>query len=391
MSERLRTQFIQVEGAKVRRSYFEQVLKAYGVTGIPGRLGRERLTSIEFGGNTFDLSSVRLRKGSIIADAFSELNKQNGPIDKEVQFKDPTAWAIKQAVRCAVLAEGRRHERASEAARKGWEKRRDNFRQSPVAVENLSESRQPSGISGIIDKVRPFANKVRKSVLSVLAAGGVLLPSFINSTIIYADSTPPQVDLTIQQRAAVVGGYLPTMEQIARQAAIKAGELLGREVDPASIEAGRLGVQYRLEALANELVAEEHPEDYRRRIEDRNFELGLGSQTVQSILNAEETNGQPRLPELQGNSDVALFQRAAHYLRGQEKPGSRALVFVSLNEQGGGSEEERRLIERAAEMVGVFGVPTGNIVHVVAEANNNPFGSSPAAIGAIAANHAKAE
>lgn len=370
MKERLG--FIQVNKVVVRESYFAQALKA-SLAGTPGRLGSERLTHIEF---------RNPRIGSFVAEAYRRLNDQEGvAIDKEAQNIDPTAWAIKQAAHCAVLAEGIRYERASLAAKKGWETRRRNMAAKEAAIAQTSK----------METSRPFVSKLRRGAAFALTAVGLLVSFLGNPVAVRADSSSQQgVDSIIQKRAAIVGGYLPLTEGISQKAANDASLLLGRMIDPSAVEAGRLGIQQKLEGLANSSRVEEDLAGYKAQVENPDYRLRLEKEAALNILKAQEINDQPRLSELQDNSTYNGIQRYAHLLRRQENPGSRALLFVRLNEQGGGSEEERRLIERAAEMVGEFAVPTQEIVNVVAEANNNPWGANPAVMRAIAANHAKA-
>lgn len=373
MKERLNP-FINVGEVEVRQAYFKQALVAFSKA--PGRLGSERLTP---------------RTGSFVAEAFSKLNEQSGTVDKEARFEDPTAWAIKQAARCAVLAEGIRHDKASEAAKKGWETRRRNMVAKEAAIAQTSLTEQPSRVSSKMETNRPFVSKLRRGAAFALAAAGLLVSFLGNPVVVRADSSQQRAeDPIIQQRAAIVGSYLPLTAGISQQAAEGASLLLGRMIDPSAVEAGRLGIQQGLEALANSSRAEENLAGYKAQVENPEYRLGLEEEAVSNILRAQEINDQPRLPGLPDNSTYNDIQRYAHLLRRQENPGSRALLFVRLNEQGGGSEEERRLIERAAEMVGEFAVPTQEIVNVVAEANNNPWGANPAVMRAIAANHAKA-
>lgn len=386
MSERLKS-FINVSGVKVRQSYLEQALLVYSKTLKP--LGSERFQTIELEGNIFDLSSVRsLRKGSIIAEAFSELNRQGSAVDKEVQFADPTANILAQAVRCAVLAEGIRHKRASEIAQKaknttlarygasyyrdialiGAEKRRDNFKRSTITAD-ATEVIEPSRTSRIMGQIRPFAQKVRAGVFGVLALGQALFSSFAQPAVVYADSIP-QADFVTEKRAAVVGEYLQEIDGIAKEAAVRVSKSLGQEVKPASVEYGRLGVQFKLEGLANDEEAENNPERYGERVNFAREELV--NQASQDIQDAEQGASQG------SSATSALKLLEAGYNRLGKLPGANTIVKVSvqLAKNGGESQEDLARLNRIMEVIGDLEIqfPASRVPDVFARLNDNPFG-----------------
>ena len=241
------------------------------------------------------------------------------------------------------MAEGSRHERASLAARKGWETRR-----ARMSAEIPQQEREPSWVTRLTRPLRMGLGRV--AMLGMMFNPGVAGDDVNVSTIVSQVSRPmviaretgaknrplinrqTEVDPVTLERAKAVGKYQGLIEQMAEKTVLKALAVLDQEPSSEAVfkEAIKLIIQHGFEMEANKTQAELGSGEFDQAVNEPDFQQKITEKAVKLASSLEKTTSDLPTPD----SSLALLGQLYHILKDQKNMSSLVKELMKFTNEG---------------------------------------------------------